>query len=531
MATRLPRCLKGDVLLIIFVAVADVSGQDEVALNLLRLAYTYSQWGKIMLAYGEPWSKLPSWHFMRAHTKLTDFLIERSKEVPLSLPCNDSTNPQESETRFIQIHLSRFCNLNIHVLSYDMAVKCRQVKFLENLKASEMEMRSCTLNFEPGATKLSSLSLRWCHLQYIRANYQNLVSLHLVLLSVRRRFQGERSILTAVTSSRNLEDLYISVRDPEGHRIEDWDPELDGPMIPLRPRYELKHLSHLELEMMLPHMLLVLGSITLPNLNTLESVTLSPSRLLAARRQYFKIPDVLSPDYLPPALLDNLHTWSIENHWRILRQGSNSETQAELNVSMSGVGHHYEVRIKLPNVEDIALDATDLSKHVKLSSLRRLTSSVVSLDLWIDISEAVYLGGSHPLLYGCLGATPLDPKDYQNLEELEVCFTEGWTPNAFGELATFCKRLPRLQRLAVTSEHYTNCYDYGYYNAVVGAVTRLGRPCEMDVSELLLGICVRGPLVRLGRDAADVDLTLFLRNDESHDYLEPLLSDVRFLRS
>ncbi|KAJ3520458.1 hypothetical protein NM688_g9159 [Phlebia brevispora] len=572
--------LPDELLLNIFLIVSNISRHGESCFNVLRLAHTCSLWRKILLAYGEPWSKLPSWDFMANHVEFTDFIVERSLDIPLTLLSSDSVNPQAWETRFLQTYMSRLRNLEITSSSYDVANRSPYIDILETSAAPEI--RTFKLNLMPTefdnnsgkdfilshlfahrATKLDTLSFRWSRLTYTATNYLDLVSLHLELFSLRRKLNESGSILTAITNSPRLKELAIMVHNRSGARRDDWDPMLDEDQT-LRHRLALEYMTCLKLEMALPYMLLILGSITLPNPHALDHIALYPFKLSATSRRYYKVTDVLSQDYLPPGLLDGLYDWNIGNYWDSPRDapGLAADAPPELFLSMKGRGiaaqnrHHYVVDIDLPGVEDSTQilerfsglaaakqlrywynagdsdkDTFDRSNHLRLSSILHFAQSLRSLDLWIDTSLAIYSDDSFPPFYGDSRASVLDSVRCADMEELEICFSTRWTLDAFRELATFCKRLPCLRRLTVMCQRYAYFDERNDYHTVVRALRRLGIPYATNDTGLGLGIGVRSLSMSSTLVAAPVNLKSFLSdlNDDGCGHFTSAFAHVHFI--
>ncbi|KAJ3554920.1 hypothetical protein NM688_g2858 [Phlebia brevispora] len=550
-----------ELLIIIFLVVAGTSDHDDAWLNVLRLAHVCSLWRGILLAYGEPWSTLPSWDFMSANGEITNFLIERSRRAPLRIEYGAKI-PNEWQKSFIQAYMSRFRNFGTTLLSDSMD----QVQ----QHATRGRTQVFPYLFLSRAMRLDSLQLTGCRLAYTPANYQNLVSLDLNLISLRRGVDYEDSILTAIINSPNLRDLAIRAHYDLCLLCDDWNPSLDDMPAPQSRRYALQHLSRLELNLPLPYMLLILGAVTLPDPHTIDSIVLSVCSLSPTSKRHFKITDVLSPQYIPANLLENTYDWTVRNYW--YSDDPNEFTEGfvpELCLSMDCRGvavcsndqHHYEISVRFHNLDDsmhfvdklsgVCLSmvnqleyhtgsnttdalATNMPNRVKLSSLLELTPSILSLDLWVDNCEAAFNSGdSYSPFYVRGGTASLNPELCKNLEELRVRFTHCWNLTAFQEIAALCKSLPCLRRLAVSSQCYACFKEEDDHKEVAQAVKQLGLPYESVDSKLQLGICVTEPrtwypgeVTPRSRDgnavAATVDLNLLLHNDE--DYNRPGLA-------
>ncbi|KAJ3557732.1 hypothetical protein NM688_g1311 [Phlebia brevispora] len=575
---RLPE----DVLLPIFLAVPDavnaaarrfIYDLDETWLSSLRLAHTCSLWRNILFAYGEPWSKMTSELLDGNHVVLAEFVLERTRNVPLEVAGNFFADRLTNwQIQIIGKNMHRFRRLHLYLPPYNADI---HIARLLDLKASEMRHCDVTVEwssegvqlifphlFSRSATKLDSYYLRQCRLEYTPENYQNLVSLRLFMVSLRRRVPNELDINVVIANSPRLESLRVSVHSSRDcdEDCDDWDPRSDPlPRLPLpqHRRYKLERLSVLELDVPLPYMLLTLGSIIFPDISVIESISLNTCRPSATTKKYFNPSEVLSQDYIPQRLLQNAYRWEFENCWlypRVL-PADPSLLQPELLffVSCRGVqfpsdfaSDRYDIAIGLGGVEDDTAariaevlpgfvpshaipvkprhlhyeystsdripSTIDLSKHVKMGPILGLLPDIDTLDIAIDIANAVYSDEESPFCFSHRGYP-------ENVKVLNVSYSR-WSMPILRELARFCKNLPRLEELSVAAT-YAHFDKEDEFEEVARVVEELGLQWSR-LPNLQLSMGLGGSRV--------VDLGIFLHNDEDYSHLDSIFEHVTFHR-
>ncbi|KAJ3530375.1 hypothetical protein NM688_g7720 [Phlebia brevispora] len=529
--------------------------------GVLYLSHVCSRWRVIMWANAAPWRTVYL-DDLSTRPELAAFWIERSGNVPLIiLPGYNSSDPWQKE--FVRKHLHRIQSLNVAVAWYDSA-ECYNQWFTES-DAPNMQDFTCDFYiptdpdkldldvlphiFGGSARALRHLSLSYYRLAYTPRNYRNLTTLWLHSISVHSWFPGEGNILTAIQSSPKLEKLVITCGkckerlDYHGP-CEEWDVVTDTlppPPAPQDRRHRLNRLRSLELSLPLPYLLLILGSVSLPEPEVLHSLKIDlcvPSPAVMSR---FQLASILSPDYLPPSFLQNVRSCDIRSwvQW----------TCYTLNIHAKGVSsrnddrYTVDVRFEIPksfaeNIQGVLEAFTTRTSGTltfvsfdlvigsfyagEVAEFAGCTAAVLALlsrcpsVTAVTTSDNINLWFDNKSLY-FYGHEEVDPDLFKHIEHLDVKLPWGWNYQTLDYLAWFCKNIPRLKTLTLRCEYtYYFLRDEDTCREVVGTLKDLGLNAairHVDEWTYQIDVDIDGP----------VDLGLFLTRIEDVERFEPAL--------